>query len=260
MGKERLEKLFSKNKQEVLSIYITSGYPKLDSMPRLIDTLAKSGVDFIEVGMPYSDPLADGDTIQYSSSIALKNGIDLDKYFNQVKEIRDKVQIPLLFMGYFNQMLRFGVEFFLKTCVINGIDGLIVPDMPPEIYKQNYKNIFEKYNLSMSFLVTPTTSDERIRMIDELSSGFVYVVSSSSTTGKIDTFSQEQIDYFQRIKKLKLKNPTIVGFGISNREKFLLSNKYTNGAIIGSAFIKAIKNKENYLEETKSFISKILNK
>jgi tryptophan synthase alpha chain len=170
------------------------------------------------------------------------------------------VDIPLLFMGYFNQMLRFGVEKFLKTCVNNGIDGLIVPDMPPEIYKQKYLAIFEKYNLSMSFLVTPTTSDDRIKMIDKLSSGFVYVVSSSSTTGKIDTFSQEQIDYFQRIKKLNLVNPTIVGFGISNRERFLLANKYTNGAIIGSAFIKAIKDKENYLEQTKSFISKILNK
>jgi len=260
MGKEKLKRLFEKNKKEVLSIYITSGYPQLESMPELIKELVNQGVDFIEVGMPYSDPLADGDTIQYSSSVALKNGIDLDKYFEQVKRVRSKVDIPLLFMGYFNQVLRYGMDKFLTKCVESGIDGLILPDMPPEIYRLNYMGIFDKYDLSLSFLITPTTSDERIRMIDKLSSGFVYVVSSSSTTGKIDTFDEEQINYFERIKGLKLKNPTVVGFGISNREKFLLANKYTNGAIIGSAFIKAIKEKQNYLEGTNTFIKQILDK
>lgn len=260
MGKERINKVFNKNKNEVLSIYITTGFPALDSMPKLIKVLADLNVDFIEVGMPYSDPLADGLTIQNSSSIALKNGIDLDKYFNQVKAIRDKVDIPLIFMGYFNQVLRVGVDNFLQKCIDSGIDGLILPDMPPDIYENKYKTTFEKYNLSLSFLITPTTSDDRIKMIDKLSSGFVYVVSSSATTGKIDTFSQEQIKYFKRIEKLNLSNPTVIGFGISNREKFLIANKYTNGAIIGSAFIKAINEKKDYLKEAEAFVNKILNK
>ena len=258
MGKERLKKLFKKKKKNLLSVYVTTGYPQLTSMPDLVEELANSGVDFIEVGMPYSDPLADGETIQYSSSIALKNGINLDEYFKQLKTVRAKVDIPLLFMGYFNQVLRIGIDDFLKKCVESDIDGLIIPDMPPEIYNTNYKTIFEKYDLALSFLITPTTSDDRIRFLDELSSGFVYVVSTSSTTGKTGTFNEEQVDYFKRIQSLKLKNPTVVGFGISNRETFLLANKYANGAIIGSAFIKALKGSKDIKKTAKEFAQKIL--
>ncbi len=257
MGKNRLDKLFNQQKEEVLSIYITTGYPKIDSMPILVEALANLGVDFIEVGMPYSDPLADGDTIQYSSSIALKNGINLDKYFEQVQYVRSKVTIPLLFMGYFNQLLRVGIDAFLSKCVQSGIDGLILPDMPPELYEKKYKATFEKYDLSLSFLITPTTSDERIRLLDKLSTGFVYVVSTSSTTGNVTAFSDEQVQYFKRIKKLKLNNPTIIGFGISNREKFLIANKFTNGAIIGSSFIKALKHAQNIKTTTEEFVTKI---
>lgn len=258
MGKQRLEQLFKKNKKEVLSIYVTTGYPKLESMPVLVEELANSGVDFIEVGMPYSDPLADGDTIQYSSSIALGNGMNLDKYFQQVKMVRSKVDIPLIFMGYFNQVLRVGIEKFLDKCVESGIDGLILPDMPPEVYEAKYKSIFDMFDLSLSFLITPTTSIERIKLLDKLSSGFVYVVSTSSTTGKTDTFSEEQVDYFKKTYDLKLTNPTIVGFGISNRETFLIANKYTNGAIIGSAFIKALKDSEDIKKTAREFANKLL--
>ena len=258
MGKEKINNLFIKNKKEILSIYLTTGYPEIDSMPVLAEKLAGAGVDFLELGMPYSDPLADGETIQYSSSIALKNGIDFDQYFNQAKAVRQNIDIPLLFMGYFNQVLRIGIDTFLDKCVDSGIDGLIIPDMPPEVYKNKYKPIFDKYDLGLSFLITPTTSDERIKMLDELSSGFVYVVSTSSTTGKTIGFSDSQIDYFKRINKLNLNNPMVIGFGISDKQTFRIANKHSDGAIIGSAFIKALKDSKDIEKTAMEFAQNII--
>lgn len=259
MGLKRIENIF-KEKKDILSIYLTAGYPELNSMPELAVALADAGVDFLELGMPFSDPLADGETIQYSSSKALKNGMTLEKYFDQVAVLRQKVEVPLIFMGYFNQLLRYGLNRFLDKCIESGIDGLIIPDLPPDIYEKEYRRIFENYDLGLSFLITPTTPESRIKYLDNLSAGFVYAVSTSSTTGKENMFSDEQVEYFKRIKDPDLKNPVVIGFGISDRGKFLLANKYADGAIIGSAFIKALNSGGNYISITKNFVNKILGK
>ncbi|NNC69657.1 MAG: tryptophan synthase subunit alpha, partial [Flavobacteriaceae bacterium] len=202
-----------------------------------------AGVDMIEIGLPFSDPLADGPTIQESSSKALKNGMTTEKLFNQLNDIRQQVDIPLIIMGYFNPILQYGVEAFCKRCKEIGIDGLIIPDLPVDVYHENYQSIFEAYGLINVFLITPQTSDDRIRFIDSVSNGFIYMVSSASTTGAKADFEKEQIDYFERIANLNLKNPRIVGFGISNHKTFLQATQYANGAIIGSAFIKQLTQK-----------------
>jgi tryptophan synthase alpha chain len=257
MGKEKIQRIFEKDKN-ILSLYLTAGYPKKDAMPKLAEIAHDLGVDFIEAGMPYSDPLADGETIQKSSEKALKNGMNLQIYFDQVKQIKKETSLPVIFMGYFNQVLQYGPEQFLNTCLSVGIDGLIIPDLPPEVYEIKYQKLFEKYNMAMIFLVSPTTSEERVKKIDKLSSGFVYVVSTSATTGKKNRFGEEQINYFKRIKKLLKNNRGIVGFGIDNREKFLLANRYLNGAIIGSAFIKVLSNEGDYKKQARSFIKSII--
>ncbi len=257
MGKKRIENVFKTNKNR-LSIYITAGYPTIDAMPKIIEVLDNKNIDFIEAGMPYSDPLADGETIQKSSSIALKNGMNLNLYFSQIKKIRSKSEIPILFMGYFNQLLKRGIDKFLQDCVEAGIDGLIIPDLSPEIYQQKYKHVFDKYDLAFSFLITPTTSNQRIKLIDSLSSGFIYAVSSSATTGKTNDFGEEQIKYFERLHSLKTNNSIVIGFGIDNREKYVVANDYTSGAIIGSAFIKAIYSKDEYLKKASEFVEKII--
>ena len=257
MGKKRLESIF-KTKKDRLSLYHTAGYPSLESMVEVVKSMDESGIDFVELGMPYSDPLADGPTIQESSNIAINNGISLEIYFDQVSQTRDLTSMPLLFMGYFNQVLRYGIDRFLAKCVEVGIDGLILPDMPPDIYENRYMQVFKQYDLAMIFLVTPTCSDERIRKIDDLSSGFVYVVSSSSTTGKTKGFDEDQLNYFKRIRDLKLKNPTIVGFGISSHQSFKQVNEYMDGAIIGSTYIKSIADGDVDMH-TKAFIQRILN-
>ncbi len=251
----RLQKLFN-NKQNLLSIYLTAGYPQRNAMLELIPLLAKNGVDFIEAGMPYSDPLADGKTIQHSSSIALKNGMNLELYFKQIKQVRYKTDIPILFMGYFNQVLKYGIESFLQQCSDSGIEALIIPDLTPEIYQKYYQKIFKKYDLGLSFLITPTTSDERIALIDSLTTAFIYVVSISGTTGKTDDFSAKQIAYFKRIKKLTTRNPKMIGFGIDTASKYRIVNTYADGAIIGSAFIKAISDND-YKQKAVDFVRKI---
>jgi len=256
MGKLRLQQIFRNKKKDLLSLYLTAGYPEIDAMPQLIKLLADKDVDFIEAGMPYSDPLADGPTIQHSSSVALKNGMNLLTYFKQIAKVRAEVDIPILFMGYFNQILKTGIEKFLKQCEAAGIDGLIIPDLSPEIYQNRYQDIFKKHNLGLVFLISPTTSDERIKLIDALSSGFIYVVSSSSTTGKTGGFGQEHLQYFEKIKAMPLKNPTMIGFGIDSAEKYQTACRYANGAIIGSAFIKALINKD-YLRSAGNFIDNI---
>ncbi|MBW2938941.1 tryptophan synthase subunit alpha [Aureisphaera sp. CAU 1614] len=252
----RLQKTLQQDKK-LLSIYFTAGYPNLNNTVSIIQELEKNGVDFIEIGLPFSDPLADGPTIQTSSTHALKNGMNTALLFDQLKDIRKTVQIPLIIMGYFNPILQYGVEEFCKKCQEIGIDALILPDLPLEEYNTLYKATFEKYNLSNIFLITPQTSTKRIKEIDSSSSAFIYMVSSASTTGTQNDFSAKQTDYFERISKLKLKNPQIVGFGISNYETFLSTISYAKGAIIGSAFIKMIS-KEG-IAGISSFIKSIRN-
>jgi tryptophan synthase alpha chain len=237
----RINKKLQQNKK-LLSIYFTAGYPNIDDTVSIIENLEKSGVDMIEVGLPFSDPLADGPTIQASSTQALKNGMTTSLLFEQLKDIRKSVSLPLILMGYFNPVLQYGVEAFCKKCQEIGIDGLILPDLPLAEYNLHYRIIFEKYGLVNVFLITPQTSKERIRQIDEASNGFIYLVSSASTTGKTSGFGAEQISYFDRIAKMQLKNPTIVGFGISTAETFGQATSTSNGAIIGSAFINMLTN------------------
>jgi tryptophan synthase alpha chain len=227
-----------KEDKKLLSIYFTAGYPSLDDTVSIIQNLEKSGVDMIEIGLPFSDPLADGPTIQASSTKALHNGMTSELLFNQLKGIRESVSIPLIIMGYFNPMLQYGVEAFCKKCQEIGIDGLIIPDLPVDVYNDQYKVTFEKYGLINVFLITPQTSVERISFIDSISNGFIYMVSSASVTGNSSGFGDVQTDYFKRIAEMDLKNPQIVGFGISDHETFSQATKFAKGAIIGSAFIK----------------------
>ena len=227
--------------KKLLSVYFTAGYPELEDTVPVISALEASGVDMIEIGLPFSDPLADGPTIQASSTLALENGMTTEKLFDQLSSVRETVQIPLLIMGYFNPILQYGIEKFCRKCKETGIDGLIIPDLPVDVYHDKYSNIFEKYGLYNVFLITPQTSEERIRYIDRISKGFIYMVSSASTTGARNRFDQDQLAYFERVSKLELKTPQIVGFGISNHETFEQATKFARGAIIGSAFVKFLK-------------------
>ena len=245
-----------KEDKKLLSIYFTAGYPKINDTVSIIENLEKSGVDMIEIGLPFSDPLADGPTIQASSTQALKNGMTSDILFNQLKDIRNSISIPLIIMGYFNPMLQYGVEDFCKKCKEVGIDGLIIPDLPVDVYNDNYKSTFEKYGLINVFLITPQTSDERIRYIDSVSNGFIYMVSSASVTGSNSGFGDAQTNYFKRIADMKLNNPQIVGFGISDNETFTQATQHAKGAIIGSAFIKHVTN--NGTHSIDKFVKSIL--
>lgn len=229
-----------KEDKKLLSIYFTAGYPNLNDTVQIIQDLEQSGVDMIEIGLPFSDPLADGPTIQNSSTAALKNGMTTETLFEQLKDIRKSVAIPLIVMGYFNPMLQYGVEAFCKKCQEIGIDGLIMPDLPLDVYEEDYKATFQKYGLINVFLITPQTSDERIHQIDNASDGFIYMVSSASVTGSKEGFGKEQSDYFERIAAMNLKNPQVVGFGIKDSATFQAATKNANGAIIGSAFIKHV--------------------
>jgi len=242
--------------KKLLSIYFSAGYPNLNDTVTIIQDLEKNGVDMIEIGLPFSDPLADGPTIQESSTQALYNGMTTKLLFEQLTDIRQTVKIPLIIMGYFNPMLQYGVEEFCKKCAEIGIDGLIIPDLPVAIYAENYKAIFEKYGLINVFLITPQTSEERIRFIDSVSNGFIYMVSSASVTGSQSEFGNTQEDYFKRIAAMNLKNPQIVGFGINNRETFTQATQYAKGAIIGSAFIKNLT--ENGVSSIGEFVGGII--
>ncbi|MGB3606369.1 tryptophan synthase subunit alpha [Psychroserpens sp.] len=232
-----------KEDKKLLSIYFSAGYPNLNDTITIIQDLEKHGADMIEIGLPFSDPLADGPTIQASSTQALKNGITTDVLFNQLKDIRKTVTIPLIIMGYFNPMLQYGVEAFCAKCQELGIDGLIIPDLPVDVYHDQYKSIFEQYGLINVFLITPQTSVERINFIDSISEGFIYMVSSASVTGGSSGFGDEQTSYFKRIADMNLKNPQIIGFGISDHDTFTQATHHAKGAIIGSAFIKHLTNK-----------------
>ena len=243
-----------KEQNKLLSIYFTAGYPSLNDTVEIIKNLEKSGVDMVEIGLPFSDPLADGPTIQASSTKALQNGMTTEKLFEQLKDIQQSVNIPLLIMGYFNPILQFGIEKFCQKCAEVGLDGLIIPDLPVDIYISDYKYIFEKYGILNIFLITPQTSENRIRFIDKASEGFIYTVSSASVTGSNSGFGKSELDYFERIQSMKLSNPQIVGFGISDLETFNQATRFSKGGIIGSTFIKFLT--ENGTENIDEFVSK----
>ena len=251
----RIQNTLNKNKK-ILSIYFSAGFPNLNDTMSLIENLAKNNVDMIEIGLPFSDPLADGPTIQASSTQALKNGMTTEILFKQLENIRETVEIPIIIMGYFNPVLQFGVANFLKKCVETGIDGLIIPDLPLEIYLNEYKKTFESYGVAMIFLITPQTSIERIRLIDENSNAFIYMVSSSSVTGSRGSFDENQLAYFERIAAMNLKNPQIIGFGISNKTTFQQATEHQKGAIIGSSFIQFLESNE--IKHIEKFIQNIL--
>ena len=250
----RINTKLQENKK-LLSIYFTAGFPNLNDTVSIIKELETNGVDMIEIGLPFSDPLADGPTIQESSTQAIEKGMTTSLLFEQLKDIRKTVQIPLIIMGYFNPMMQFGIEKFCQKCASVGIDGLIIPDLPLHVYETEYKAIFEKYDLKNIFLITPQTTNERIQQIDEISDSFIYMVSSAAVTGSQSGFGSEQMDYFKRISDLKLKNPQIVGFGIKDKQTFSEATKYQNGAIIGSAFIKFIAS--NPINQIKNFLTNI---
>jgi tryptophan synthase alpha chain len=255
----RLNKLFLTKKEKVLSVYFSAGHPQLNDTADIITNLVKAGADIIEVGMPFSDPVADGPVIQQSSLKALKNGMSVKLLFEQLSDIRQKTQVPIVLMGYINPVMQFGVEKFCEKCQQVGVDGLILPDLPPEIYNENYRSAFEKHNLCNILLVPPQTSDDRILQLDKWSSGFLYIVAASSTTGATQSFHTYQIDYFKRLQKLNLTNPKLIGFGISTSESFNQACNYANGAIIGSAFIKVLEEHNNSPEAISRFIKEIKN-
>lgn len=252
----RLNKLFESGKENLLSIYFTAGYPQLNTTVAIAEALEKTGVDFLEIGFPYSDPVADGPTVQHSSHVALENGMTLNKLFEELKELRKRVSIPVLLMGYCNPMVQYGVERFCKTAAEAGVDGVIVPDLPMYEYERIYSRYFNENNLSNIFLITPQTSEERIRKIDELSNSFIYLLSSSSTTGKGLQLTDTIEDYYRRIKAMQLKNPTIIGFGITNSDTFNKACEYARGAIVGSAFVR-FTGTEDFLRGIPGFIKDI---
>lgn len=255
----RIHTLFNTKKERVLSIYFTAGFPALEDTISIMEAIQDGGADIIEIGVPYSDPVADGPTIQESNMVALENGISLKKLFAQLEGFREKIQLPVVLMGYLNPIMQYGMEAFCKKCQEVGIDGLILPDLPMQQYLDDYKELFEQYGLVNTFLISPQTSEARIREIDEHSNGFIYMVSSHSITGAKSGISDEQISYFERVKGLNLKNPRLIGFGISDSETFSKASEYSNGAIIGSAFIKVLKNATDLSKDIQAYLNEVIN-
>ena len=259
----RIDKLFSEKKSKVLNIYCTAGYPTLSSTIEVLSALQNNGADLIEIGMPYSDPLADGPVIQQSNMVALENGMSIPVLFEQLKNIRVSGTplgdggLPIILMGYMNPVLQYGIEKFCAAAEAVGVDGIILPDLPMYEFETTYQQLFQQHNLKFIFLVTPETSEERIRKIDNLSSGFVYAVSSSSTTGNNKTI-EDQEGYFKKLQAMNLKNPVLVGFGIKDKQTFEAACQYSNGAIIGSAYIKALEKNHDVKAVTKEFLNRIL--
>ena len=253
----RIDELFAKKKKNVLNVYCTAGYPQLNSTVEVLAALQQNGADIIEVGMPYSDPLADGPVIQQSNMVALENGMSISILFEQLQPARQTIQVPLILMGYMNPIMQYGLEKFCAAAEAVGVDGIILPDLPMFEFETIYQQLFEKHGLKFIFLVTPETGEERIRKIDKLSSGFLYAVSSSSTTGSNKAIS-DQSDYFKKLQDMQLNNPVLVGFGIKDKATFQSAAAYTNGAIIGSAYIKALQHSINIQATTKEFLNTIL--
>jgi tryptophan synthase alpha chain len=250
----RIDQKFRENKK-LLSIYFSAGFPNLGDTIPILKKLQTAGVDMVEIGLPFSDPLADGPTIQASSTQAIRNGMTTEKLFSQLEGIRKHIEIPLVLMGYFNPMMQYGIEKFCSRCETIGIDGIIIPDLPVDVYHENYKALFDKHGLYNMFLITPQTSETRIKYIDKVSNGFIYMVSSASVTGAKSTFGNTQTEYFKRIATLKLKTPTVIGFGISDQETYKIACDQSRGAIIGSAFIEFLKKEGE--EKIGSFIKSI---
>jgi tryptophan synthase alpha chain len=253
----RIEELFKRKNKHILNVYCTAGYPYLDSTAEVMNALEANGADLIELGMPYSDPLADGPVIQHSSTVAITNGMTIEILFEQLKDFRKQVAVPVILMGYMNPIIQYGLEKFCASAAAVGIDGIILPDLPMYEFETEYKELFQQHGLNFIFLITPETSEQRIRKIDSLSSGFIYAVSSSSTTGSNKAIESQQA-YFKKLHDMKLSNPILVGFGIKDKLTFNAACEYTNGAIIGSAYIKALENTSNVGQSTKEFLNNVL--
>lgn len=253
----RLQELFSRKKQRVLNVYCTAGYPKLESTLTVMQSLEASGADIIELGMPYSDPLADGEVIQQSSALALENGMTIAVLFEQLRRMRNQVSIPVILMGYMNPVLQYGFEKFCADAAAVGVDGLILPDLPAFEFEQEYGAIIKKYGLDFIFLVTPETSPDRVKALDSLSSGFLYAVSSSSTTGAAKDMGDVST-FLERLANYGLRNPVLVGFGIKDKESFDRAAAHANGAIIGTAFIRALAHSDDVEASTKSFLQQVI--
>lgn len=256
----RLDRLFQQKQENILSIYYTAGFPGVDDTVPIAEYLQEAGADIIEIGMPFSDPLADGPTIQQSSLKALNHGMTIKLLFEQIRDIRQKVEIPIILMGYLNPAMQYGLERFCEDCQRAGVDALILPDLPMQEYLDEYKELFESYGLYNIFLISPQTSEDRIRLIDENSHGFIYMVSSASITGAKSGITDEQVAYFQRVEKMKLQHPTLIGFGISNHEAFTKACAYSSGAIIGSAFIKVLDKSEDLQKDITQYIASVKGK
>jgi tryptophan synthase alpha chain len=255
--KNRITELFSKKKNNLLNVYYTAGYPKLGDTINIAKALEKGGADLIEIGIPFSDPVADGPTIQASNKVAIDNGMNVPLLLEQVKAIRKEVKIPIILMGYLNPVMQYGIEQFVKDASAAGVDGLILPDMPIYVYEEEYKQLFHTHNLCNTFLISPTTSEERIRKIDSATHGFIYAVSSSSTTGAKGEFSEEQVAYFQSLQNMKLHNPFMIGFGISNNVSFRKAATYSAGAIVGSAFITLLGQSKDLDKDVQEFVKSL---
>ena len=253
----RIDELFAKKQQHILNVYCTAGYPHLNSTIDVLKSLQDNGADLIEIGMPYSDPLADGPVIQQSNMVALENGMSIPVLFQQLQSVRNTIHLPIILMGYMNPILQFGLEKFCQYAENAGVDGVILPDLPMFEFENDYKPVFEKHNLKFIFLVTPETGEERIRKIDGLCSGFLYAVSSSSTTGNNKPIEDQEM-YFKKLQAMQLRNPILVGFGIKDKATFNAACQHTNGAIIGSAYIKALENSTDIDLSTKKFLNTVL--
>ncbi len=252
----KLTQLFQTKKKNLLNVYCTAGFPKINSTKDVLLSLQESGVDMIEIGMPYSDPIADGPIIQQSNMLALQNGMTIELLFAQLNEVKNQLKVPIILMGYLNPVMQFGIERFCMEASNAGVSGIILPDLPMYEYGHLYKKYFTAHNLSFIFLITPQTSTERIKQADELSSGFIYAVSSSSTTGTTNSAEDKQA-YFSRIASLKLKNPFMIGFGIKDKTTYDNACTYAAGAIIGSAYIQAIGHSNNIATDTQNFIKTV---
>lgn len=253
----RINQLFENKSKDVLSVYFTAGFPAINDTLDIARHLEQAGADLVEIGMPYSDPVADGPTIQDSNTIALDNGMSISLLFDQLKSLREHVNLPVILMGYVNPILQYGLEEFCEQCQSLGVDGLIVPDLPMAEYLSEYKAIFEQNNLKNIFLITPQTSEDRIRLIDEKTDGFIYMVSSASITGAKSSFGDAQEDYFKRVAAMKLSNPLLTGFGVSNRTTFKKASAYSSGAIIGSAFIKLLSSSNDLKSDITQFVKEV---